>query len=221
MEKKGDKPTGEYKISRTKGFHDKLFLGSSFDLHFFYNDTFDVLSCSCEDYGLHRGKEDFSGPTLLAQYILAIKRVNDYAKENNLNIITETLCSDPMEHYIDERIANPPKYLERKIVRLSDKPEPPTNYETGSENVLMIRSIDVSSTAYNSGLCGTFNIGIPAIRNDLFNSVVNSVKTLYPIPSPAEFRKMLLSLHTDKDLGMAQEILGSMGFENTNSLFTH
>ena len=85
----------------------------------------------------------------------------------------------------------------------------------------MIRSIDVSSTAYDSGLCGRFNIGIPAVRDDLFNSVVNSVKTLYPIPSPAEFKKMLLEINTDKDFGMAQEILDAFGFDNTNSLLFH
>jgi hypothetical protein len=215
MGKKEDKPTGEYKISRTKGFSDGIVMCRyNSDSKFFNENYFNVLSCSCQDYSSFKKEGDFSGTVLLTQYIAAIKRINDYAKENGLHVVTEELGSNPIWYYREFNIANPPKYLERKVVRLFGKPNT-------FEDKLMIRSITLDTAAYHSGLHGHFNIGIPVRREDLFNSLVDSVKTLSTLPSPKEFKEMLLDIHTDKDLGIAQEILGSMGFENTNSLLFH
>lgn len=203
--KKSDNPTGEYIIKKSRGFHDKLFLGSSFDQNYFTGSYFHILSCSCQDYEQYKHKEDFSGPVLLAKYVIAIKAVEKYAEEKGLKIITEDLGSDPMDHYRDEHIANPPSYLERKIVKLSDKPE-------ALRNTLILRSIDLNNAAYNCGLCGFFNIGVPVKREDLFNFIIDSIKTPANLSSWKEFREELLNINTDKGLEMKEEMLAGFGF---------
>ncbi len=193
-------------INQTKGFSDGIYVCRySSETEYFGKEMFDVLSCLCEDYKPDRKESEFESPVLLAKYTTTIQAVQDFAKENNLEITTENLGSDPIDYYHDFNV-QPPKYLERKIVRLFDKPLSP-------ENILMARGIKLHTTSYNAGLEGKFSIGVPIDKKELFDYIVRCVQN--PIPPPKDFRKMLLEIHTDRDLEMMQEIAGAFGLKAT------
>ena len=66
----------------------------------------------------------------------------------------------------------------------------------------------------------TFN-GIALDINDMDAEKISklpSVKNIYPITSPVEFKKRLLDIYTDKNFEMSQNLLCSLGFDKSNVL---
>lgn len=212
MKKSKTNPSGKHIISKSKGFQDGIYFARyNSDNKYFPLKDFNILSCTCQDYEQLRKQKDFLGPILLANYVVGIKAIENYANKNNLKTITETLDSDPMDYYIDREIVNPPRYLERKMVVLKNKPRIP-------KNILAIRSIQLNRADYDSGLYGMFKIGVPAEREDLFKFIINSIKTPVKLSSWEEFRKALLEIHTNKNIEAAEEILSGLGFQKDDGI---
>ncbi len=199
---------GKHTIEKTKGFNDGIHMCRyNTDTEFFKNSFFNVLKCRCEDLSEFRKDYEFKSSELLQKYAAAVQAVQNFGNENGLEITTEKLDSDPIWYYEDFNVESP-KYLERKVVKLSDNQKP------YPKNILMIRTIHLGDN--RAGLWGPFTIGVPADKQELFDYILNYIQL--PIPPLRDARKTLLEARTD-DLGMMQEIAGAIGFKPNASDF--